>query len=88
VSCVRSICAEGGAGRPALRGEYAVTEAGSVVSPGGILGIVGDAGTALEFVSKLRNSGDTSWGILYFFGAARPIAKLVDLVWGLLAEYC
>jgi hypothetical protein len=46
-----SICTEGGAGCPALGGEDAMAEAGSVVGPSSVLGIVGDAGTASNYVS-------------------------------------
>ena len=37
---------EGRAGRPALRGEDLVAEALGVVGPGGVLWVVGDAGSA------------------------------------------
>jgi hypothetical protein len=44
VSRMRSVCAERGAGSPSLGSENAVTEAGGIISPGSVLGIVGDAG--------------------------------------------
>jgi hypothetical protein len=75
---MRSTGAERGAGCPALGGKDAVAEAGGVISPSGVLGVVGDAGATLE---KVSFSGYVRYlGSVYFFGAARPIVKSVEFV--------
>jgi len=53
-----SICAEGGAGSPALGREHAVAKPGGVVGPGGILGIIGDASAAWNHISCVRACED------------------------------
>jgi hypothetical protein len=75
---VRGVCgvrrAEVVAGGPALRCEHAVTEAGGVARPGGVVWVGGElAATAGLLVGLWKRWREGE----YFFGAARPIVTVV-----------